>query len=321
MEYKRLGRSNLNISEISLGCWAMGGDYWGEADDDESIRVIRTALEDGVNFIDTAYIYGMGRSEEVVGKALKGYPRDKVYISTKLWKTDMKRQDVKKACEASLKRLQVEYADVYFIHWPVEHVPLEETMAAMLELKQEGKIRLIGLSNFSVEQMKKSFEIGRFEVLQTCFNLFWRYAQKEEIPYCIDNGIGVVVYSPLAQGLLTGKFKNGAGFGEGDKRPGIPLFQPGLFSKCVNAAEALGPIAGKYGKTQGQLAINWTNSQQGIISSIVGARNVGQLKENLGAPGWRVGNTDMNLIDVIGRGVTDEMPEYINFFNKQIRSN
>lgn len=317
MEYRKLGRSPLEISEISLGCWAMGGDYWGPADDRESIATIEKALEGGINFFDTAELYGRGHSEEVLGKALKKY-RDKVYISTKVWRTNMRKQDVKRACENSLKRLQTDYIDVYFIHYPSDDVPIEETMEAMQELKEEGKIRVIGLSNFSLEQMKEALRIARYEVIQPCYNLLWRFIEKDVLPFCRENEIGIVAYSPLAQGLLTGKFTKDWTFPEGDGRKRAPLFQPEWFSQCIDVAEALKPFAEKYGKTQAQVAINWINAQSGITSSIVGARRPEQIQENLGATGWRLSDEDIEVIDKISRKVTDRLPRFQSFFVNKV---
>lgn len=318
MEYRKLGKSGLQVSEMSLGCWVMGGDYWGGADDSESINAIRAALEMGVNHLDTAELYGNGRSEEVVGKAIKGYPRDKVYVASKVWKSHLAKNDVKKACEDTLKRLGTDYLDIYFIHYPHETIPLEETMEAMVRLKEEGLIRVIGVSNYSKEQIKRVMKIGRVDVIQPCYSLLWRFVEGDILPYCIENEIGVVGYSPLAQGILTGKFSRGYEFKEGDSRPNVPLFRPGRFEQCIEVAESLKPFAEKYGKTQGQIAINWANSQIGITSSIVGARNPKQVEENVGACGWRMSDEDIKAIDLIGRKVTDTLPEFETFFSNNI---
>ncbi|NLI60145.1 MAG: aldo/keto reductase [Clostridiales bacterium] len=320
MEYRRLGKSDIKISEVSLGCWVTGGTYWGGADDNESITAIQTMVDLGVNFIDTAEVYGNGHSEKVVGKALEGR-RDKVYLSSKVWRSNMRYNDVKKACEGSLKRLKTDCIDVYFIHYPSnEGIPIEETMGAMLELQQEGKIRVIGLSNFSKEEMEEAMKVGRFDVIQPCYSLLWRFIEKDIIPYCIDNEVGIVNYSPLAQGILTGKFTPNTRFKEGDGRARAPLFQPGRFEKCLEVAEELKPIAEKYGKTQGQVAINWTTSQPGITSAIVGARNAVQARENVGAGGWRLEAEDLKNMEQISRRVTDDLPEFETFFTTRLKN-
>lgn len=312
-----MGRSDISLSEISIGCWVMGGDYWGGADDKESVEAIIEAVENGVNFIDTAELYGNGRSEEVVGKALKGR-RDKVMISSKVWKTNMHYHDVFKACEGSLKRLGTDHIDVYFIHYPNDEVDIEETMSAMLELKKQGKIREIGLSNFDRKQMEEALKIGRYEVIQPCYSLLWRFIEEDIVPFCLENEIGIVAYSPLAQGILTGKFTKDWKFREGDGRQNVPLFAKGRFEKCLKVAEELKPYAQRHGKTQGQVAINWVTSMPGITSAIVGARNAAQMKENLGAAGWRLSKEELEEIDKIGRQVTDHLPRFENFFSNRI---
>jgi len=317
MEYRRMGKSEIKLSEVALGCWVMGGDYWGGAEDKDSIDAISEAIDLGVNFIDTAELYGWGKSEEIVGEALKG-KRQKVHISSKVWKTNMHRLDVKKACEESLKRLQTDYIDIYFIHYPNDQIPLEETMAAMLELKAEGKIREIGLSNFNVQEMKEALKFGRFEVMQPCYSLLWRFIEKDVMPFCIENEIGITAYSPLAQGILTGKFNKDWSFKEGDGRSKAPLFAKERFADCIEVAEALKPYADKYSKTQGQVAINWVTSQVGITSAIVGARNIAQMRENSGASGWKLDKSELELIDIAGRKVTDKLPKYDNFFSTKI---
>lgn len=319
MEYRQVGRSELKISEVSLGCWVTGGDYWGGADDKDSIYAIQKSIDLGVNSLDTAEVYGRGHSERVIGKALEGR-RDKVYISSKVWTTNMRHDDVKKACEGSLKRLKTDHIDIYFIHYPSDTgIPIEETMGAMLELQEEGKIRVIGLSNFSKEEMEEAAKIGRFEVVQPCYSLLWRFTEQDVLPYCIENEIGVVAYSPLAQGILTGKFSEDTEFKEGDGRAKAPLFQPGRFEKCLEVADALKPVAEKYGKTQAQAAINWVTSQMGITSAIVGARNAEQAEENIGAAGWRLEDEDINSLEKISRRVTETFPEFVNFFTDEIK--
>ena len=318
MEYRKMGRSEIKLSDVSLGCWVMGGDYWGGAEDKDSIAAIHEALDLGVNFIDTAELYGWGKSEEIVGQALKG-KRANAHISTKVWKTNMHKNDVKKACEESLKRLQTDYIDIYFIHYPHEDIPLEETMEAMLDLKAEGKIREIGLSNFNREQMTEALKLGRFEVIQPCYSLLWRFADDGVIPFCLEHEIGVTVYSPLAQGILTGKFTKDWVFKEGDGRGNAPLFSKERFSQCLEVTEGLKPYGEKHKKTLGQVAINWVTHQPGITSAIVGARNISQMKENSGASGWSLDKKELAEIDLLGRKVTDRLPKFENFFSKNIQ--
>lgn len=318
MEYRKLGRSGLEVSEISLGCWVTGGDYWAGAEDDESIRAIQKAVDTGINFIDTAEIYGSGHSEEVLGRALQGR-RQKVVLASKVWQSHLKAPDVRKACEGSLKRMKTDYLDLYYIHYPSNTgIPIAETLGALADLQKEGKIRAIGVSNFSVAQMEEALAIHRFDALQPCFSLFWRW-EEEAIAFCAKNNIAVAAYSPLAQGLLTGKFTRDWKFPEGDGRARAALFQQGVFEKCLDAVDELKPIAAKYGKTLGQTALNWTTAQPGLTSAIVGARTAAQAEENAGAAGWRLDAADIAAIEKIGRKVTDTLPEFELFFNTNVK--
>ncbi len=318
MEYRELGQSGLTVSEVSLGCWVTGGDYWGGADDDQSIAAIRKAVDCGINFIDTAELYGRGHSEDIVGRAIADLRQD-VLLSSKVWKTNMSKDMVPVACEGSLKRLDADCIDVYFIHYPSDEIPIGETMEAMGKLKKEGKIRAIGLSNFTVAQIREAMQFGTVDVIQPCYSLLWRGIEEDVLPFCSEQGIGVVAYSPLAQGLLTGKFKPGATFPAGDGRVRTPLFQPGTLERCLEVAEGLLPYGRKYGKTQGQVAINWLTGREGVTSAIVGARTASQAEENAGAGGWRLSGEDAAAIDRIGRAVTDTLPHYVSFFMNKVK--
>ncbi len=192
-------------------------------------------------------------------------------------------------------------------------------MRAMLKLKEQGKIRIIGLSNFSVQQMEAVMQVGRFDVVQPCHSLFWRFMEKEELPFCLANDIGVVTYSPLAQGLLTGKYSKGMVLAENDGRSRAPLFIGDNYLRCVEAAEQLKPIADQYGKTVGQLAIAWAISTLGVTAAIVGARNERQMNQNLGGTGFTLEDDDLKKIDIIGRTVTTFLPNYKSFFYSEIK--
>lgn len=319
MEYRKLGRTDMTVSEISLGCWVTGGDYWGGAEDDESVRAIQRAVDLGINFIDTAEIYGNGHSEEVLGRALAGGRRQKVVLASKVWQANLKAPDVRRACEASLRRMKTDCIDLYYIHYPSNTgIPIEETMGALDALQKEGKIRAIGVSNFSVAQMEEALAVHRFDALQPCFSLFWRW-EEEAIAFCARHDIAVAAYSPLAQGLLTGKFTRDWKFPQGDGRARAALFQPGVFEQCLGAVDEIKPIAARYGKTLGQTALNWTTAQPGLTSAIVGARNAAQAEENVGAAGWRLADGDIAAIERIGREVTDHLPHFELFFNTNVK--
>jgi len=319
MEYRELGQSGVKISEIILGCWVMGGDYWGGAQDQESIEAVREALDNGIDTFDTAELYGDGRSEEVLGRALEG-KRDKVVLSTKVFTHHMKKKDTIKACEDSLRRLRTDYTDIYFIHYPSpnDEVPVGETMDAMNTLKEQGKIRAIGLSNFSLEQTKEAARFGIIDVIQPCYSLVWRFIDDDIIPYCIENNIGIIPYSSLAQGILTGKFNRDTVFKDDDGRSHVPLFRHPWFEMALDVAEKVKPYADKYHKTLAQTSINWLNNAAGITASIVGGRNARQVKENIGAAGWMLSEEDMKRINQISRSFTDQLPHYKNFFDNTI---
>ena len=199
MNYKKLGKSGVEVSELILGCWAMGGDYFGATEDESSLEALRVSYENGVNTFDTAEIYGSGRSERVVGEAARRIGREKVKIISKVFKPSMAHDKMVKACEDSLSRLGTDYLDVYFLHYPIpeEEVSIQERMETMTELKKAGKIRAIGLSNFSLEEMKAAMKYGQVDVIQPCYSLLWRY-DEELLKFSRENDIAVIPYSTLA---------------------------------------------------------------------------------------------------------------------------
>lgn len=315
MKYNKLGKSDLNISELTMGTTAASLENPDDISDKEFRGAIEQALESGVNLFDTAEAYGEGRSETVLGDALRGV-REKVYIASKVSKKNLKKAAVKNACENSLRRLGTDYIDLYFIHIPVAEVPVEETMEAMLELKQEGKIKAIGVSNFSRLQMEQALKVGRIDALQPCYNLLWRGLERELVPLCLREEIGIIPYSPLVQGLLSGKYGPDLVIDELDDRKRILLFQKEWFGKCLTVVDGLTPVADKYGKTKAQLAINWVRSQRGVASVIIGGRNAGQVLENTGATGWELSKEDLEYLDRISRTVTDYLPDRTSFWFK-----
>ena len=318
---RALGNSGIKISPIGVGCWVMGGDWFGGGpQDDDSIKAIRHALSAGVNFIDTAELYGDGHSEEVVGRALSGHLRESVVISSKVWKSHMHYGDVQRACEESLRRMGLDYIDLYFVHYPPEICSIEETMEAMANLKKSGKIRAIGLSNFNVAQMERAAKVAAIDVVQPCHSLFWRFAEQTVIRWCKENQVGVVTYSPLAQGLLTGKYTPNWHFAEDDKRRNAPLFQGNNYTRALNAVEKLRPFAEKYRCSLAQLAIAWAIAVPGITSAIVGARNERQMSENLGGISFSLEEDDWKAIDQIGRTVTDPLLPYKTFFSVELEA-
>lgn len=320
MNYKKLGKSGVEVSELILGCWAMGGDYFGATEDESSLEALQVSYENGVNTFDTAEIYGSGRSERVVGEAARRIGRDKVKIISKVFKPSMAHDKMVKACEDSLSRLGTDYLDVYFLHYPIpeEEVSIQERMETMTELKKAGKIRAIGLSNFSLEEMKAAMKYGQVDVIQPCYSLLWRFIDRDILPFCLEHEIAVVPYSPLGQGILTGSMAKGHTFREGDSRKNTPLFAPENFERALQVTEKVKEVAAKYHKTPAQTAIRWVAQTPGMTAPIVGARNRKQAEDNFGAAGWELAEEDMRILDEASRRFTDTLPRYRTLFDKTI---
>lgn len=315
----RLGKTDVQVSEIIQGTWVMGKDYWGGAEDRESVEAIHCALEHGIQTFDTAYIYGKGHAEELLGHALKGKRQDCTVI-TKLWKTDMARQRVQPALEEAMKRLETDYIDVFFIHYPVEEVPIGETMTELMRLKEEGRIGAVGVSNFSLKQMEEAMRYGRIDVIQPCYSLLWRFIDADILPFVIKNQIAVIPYSPLGQGILTGSMELGHTFREGDSRKNTPLFAPENFGRALQVTERVKEVAARYGRTPAQTAIRWTMQCEGITAPIVGARNIRQVNDNAGAVGWELSAKDMEYLDGYSREFAYSLPKYRTLFDKTIEA-
>jgi aryl-alcohol dehydrogenase-like predicted oxidoreductase len=299
METRQLGKCGPQVTVIGFGAWAAGGSGWGPVDDRESIAAIRRSVELGSTFIDTAEVYGAGHSEEVVGEALQVITRDQVFVATKVSGSDLSRQTIKKAIDASLRRLRLDYVDLYQMHWPDPNSDVQESMQAMDDLVRDGKIRYVGVSNFDVQLMEQALEVRHIDSLQPPLDMLMREIEKEVLPFCRERGIGVVVYSPMAKGLLTGKYKIDDSFPAGDVRAQDSRFQGENFQRNLRIVERLRPIAERYGKTLAQLAIAWTLAQPGVTVSIVGAKRPSQVEENVGAAGWTIAPEDLREIDDI----------------------
>jgi aryl-alcohol dehydrogenase-like predicted oxidoreductase len=312
MELRSLGRSEVKISPIIMGTWQAGKDMWVGIDDSETVKALRAAFEAGISTIDTAEYYGNGHSERIIGEALADV-RDKVVYATKVFSNHLKYDQVMKACHDSMKNLKTDYLDLYQIHWPAgswgtESVPIEETMSALNDLKQQGKIRAIGVSNFSRQQLEKASDHGRIDSLQPPYSLFWRYLEKDALDYCVDNNITVLAYSSLAQGLLTGKFGPDHEFAKGDHRARNRLFQADNYQRVQQALEDLRPIAGGYGVSLAQLALAWLIAQPQTCA-IAGARKAEQVLDNAKAANIELLVEDLEKIDRIGRTVTDHLDD------------
>ncbi|MFN4182106.1 MAG: aldo/keto reductase, partial [bacterium] len=280
METVFLGKSELKVTRIGLGCWQFGTPGWGwgqTLDEKDALRIIHAALDSGINWVDTAEVYGDGISEEIIGKALKG-KRDKVIIATKVSGNHLKKMDVKKAIEGSLKRLQTDYVDLYQVHWHNPYVALSETMEALKEVVREGKARYIGVSNFSrtlTQEARKYFRPGELISNQVRYNLLRREIEQEILPYNRKVGMSTIAYSPLAQSLLTGKFKSYEQV-PSDIRKENPLFSSREnFQKALQVVETVEKIAREHQVTPAQVALKWVIEQKGVVA-IPGAKSVEQ---------------------------------------------
>jgi len=310
LEYIEINGTNLVSSRIALGTWAIGGWMWGGTDEKESIRTIHAALDQGINLIDTAPIYGYGRSEEIVGEALHQFGRrESIILATKVgldWtngkiERNSTRQRILQELEDSLRRLQTDYLDIYQVHWPDPLVPVEETAAVLRELYEQGKIRAIGVSNYSREEMTRFETIAPLHTVQPPYNLFERQIEHDVLPFAFGHGITTLTYGALCRGLLSGAMRIDRQFGNGDMRKTIdPKFQPPHFAEYLNAASKLDAFAlENYGKRVIHLAVRWLLDQPGVGVALWGARRPQQLAPIREVIGWSLGNSDFAAIDAI----------------------
>jgi aryl-alcohol dehydrogenase-like predicted oxidoreductase len=302
MQTRQLGNSNLKITPIGVGAWAMGGSgwafAWGPQDDDDSIAAIRSALDKGVNWIDTAAVYGLGHSEEVVGRAVKGLAH-RPYIFTKcerIWNErgeiakSLKADSIRREVEASLRRLQIERIDLYQIHWPEPDEQIEEGWATLAQLKAEGKVRYIGVSNFNVQQMQRAQAMAPITSLQPPYSMISPEIEESNLPYCGANNIGILAYSPMKSGLLAGTMtrERVAAFPADDFRRRTPNFQEPLLSRNLELAELLRTIGQRHGRTPGEVAIAWVLRRPEVTAAIVGMRSAKQVEGVIGAADFRL---------------------------------
>lgn len=317
---RNLGNSTLSLTPIGLGAWAIGGEWrfgWGPQDDAESIATIRRAVERGLNWIDTAAIYGLGHSEEVVGRALRDIPRNqRPYVFTKcslVWDDkgnvshSLAAQSIRKEVEASLRRLEAERIDLYQIHWPVwpasppGHDPgsIEEAWTTLTKLRDEGKVAFIGVSNFDVGQLKRIQRIETPTNLQPPYSMLRPEIEQEILPFCLEHNIGVIPYSPMQSGLLSGKMTREriASLPEGDWRRNNRFYQEPLLSRALALVEQLQKIGRRHGRSAGEVAIAWTLRHPAITATIVGARNPGQIDELIGAATFRLSPEEIEELE------------------------
>jgi len=314
MKTKQLGNSDLFITPIGFGAWAIGGSGWefgwGEQDDEASVAAIHRALELGVNWIDTAAVYGMGHSEEVVATALRNWPGQRPYVFTKCglrWDEQgyvhrsLSPDSIRRECEDSLRRLDVDVIDLYQIHWPTDD--LEEGWSAMAQLQKEGKVRWIGVSNFDVEELRRAQKIAPITSLQPPYSLVRREVEQELLPYCRSDEIGVIVYSPMASGLLTGAMtrERAARLPDSDWRSRDVEFKDPRLSRNLELVERLREVGERYGRPPGQVAIAWTLGNAAVTGAIVGARNAKQVEGNVDAATLRLTNEE--IAEIEGRNI------------------
>jgi aryl-alcohol dehydrogenase-like predicted oxidoreductase len=320
MKMKQLGHSDLPITREGFGAWAIGGSGWefgwGEQDDKASVAAIHRALELGINWIDTAAVYGMGHSEEVVAFALRTWSGPRPYVFTKCglrWDAqgyvhrNLKTASIRRECEDSLRRLNVEVIDLYQIHWPTED--LEEGWSAMAQLQKEGKVRWIGVSNFNVEEMRRASAIAPITSLQPPYSLVRREVEQEILPYCQSEGLGVIVYSPMASGLLTGAMtrERAASLPSSDWRSRDVEFKEPRLSKNLALVERLREVGERHGHPTGHVAIAWALRNPAVTAAIVGARNAEQVEGNVGAA--ELYPTSEEIADIEGKNAPQ--PELI----------
>lgn len=308
MRMNRLGNSDLIVSAVGAGTWAMGGDFFGAIDDGKCIDSLCASLDHGVNLIDTAPIYGRGHSEELVGKAIQGR-RDKVVLCTKVGLVFgdhpcgdkgrcLKPEGITWEVEQSLRRLGTDYIDLYQIHWPDVATPIEESMEALMKLKKAGKIRYIGVSNFDVPLLERTLASGEIVSTQPQYSLLERDIEKDVLPFCREKNLGVLSYGSLGAGILTGKFKEPPKPQDGDKRAGFyPFFEEPFWSKTQELLAVLRAIAEKHGKPVAHVAINWVSQQPGMTCALTGSKNVDQAIMNAGAGDWDLSAEELSAID------------------------
>jgi aryl-alcohol dehydrogenase-like predicted oxidoreductase len=311
MEKRKLGNSDLHLTPIGIGAWAMGGGgwqfAWGPQDDAESIAAIHAALDRGLNWIDTAPIYGLGHAEEVVAQALDGM-REKPYVFTKcerVWNQQgeisksLKRDSIRRECEESLRRLRMDTIDLYQIHWPEPEEDIEEGWSALTELQREGKVRWIGVSNFNVEQMRRAQAIAPVTSLQPPYSIVSPDIEKEILPHAQATGVGVIVYSPMKSGLLTGKMTREriAAMPEDDFRQRTVHFREPLLTRNLGLVELLREIGARHGRTAGEVAIAWTLRHPAVTGAIVGMRSAAQVDGVIGAAEFRLSPNEVSEIE------------------------
>lgn len=320
MEYKKLGNSNVKVTPIAFGAWAIGGWMWGGAEEQAAIKAIHASLDAGITTIDTAPVYGFGKSEELVGRALVGISRDKYQILTKYgmnWLTqegefffdstdnngkpvkiykNSSRAKVLQDCEDSLRRLKTDYIDLIQIHWPDNTTPISETMEAVAKLIEQGKVKAAGVCNYSVAQIEEALKTVNLVSNQVPYSMIHRGIEKDIVPQAVSKGMSILPYSPLQRGLLTGKIKRDHKFNSGDTRENNVYYKPENIDRTNSFLQQIKPIADGYGVSLAQLVINWTTRQPAMDCVLVGARDEKQVQENVRSLSFKLTDEEVKSI-------------------------
>lgn len=321
MELRSLGNSDVKVTPLAFGAWAIGGWLWGGAEEKDALRAIRAAYDEGITTLDTAPVYGFGRSEELIGQAMRGIPRDKYQVLTKYglnWVTSQGefyfdtvdnsgkpvkiykysgKERVKQECEDSLRRLKTDYIDLLQIHWPDATTPIAETMEAVAELIEEGKVRAAGVCNYSADQVEEALKTVNIVSNQVPYSMVNRKIEQDVIPQALRKGISILPYSPLQRGLLTGKIHRNYAFNDGDNRPSNRFYKPENIDRVNAFLQSIKPIADGHGATLSQLVINWTSRRPAITCVLVGARNEEQVKSNARSLDFTLTDEEYNSIN------------------------
>ena len=318
MKYIEIGNTGVIFSEIIQGLWQAGGGHFGVPDDNASTEAIHACMEVGINTFDTAVRYGGGHSEDVLGQALVGYNRDDYVLIAKAWPTHYSKTGMEEGINTSLKLMKTDYLDCYFLHYPTywntdNPVTLKEAMENINDLKKRGIIRSIGVSNFSLDELKQAQTYGDIDVIQPGYNMLWRYIDRDILPYCIETNMPIISYSCLAQGLLTGTHLRDKKVP--DNRSNTVMFLPDRYDKCLDFTDFLRPIAARYNATVPQLVISWMLDVPGITAPLVGSSNREQVLENVKAVDLKLSKEDYDLIDSESKKFCAGVSEYELNFN------
>lgn len=314
MKYRKLGRTDIEVSVVSMGCWAIiGDDTWGPQDETDSVAAIRASIDAGVNFFDTAEGYGRGASEKLLGRVLAEVPRDSVVIATKVGRNALRPADLQTHCDASLAHLKTDYLDLYQVHWPTHKVPLAETLAGLENLKRQGKVRVIGVSNFGASYLRELLAIGRVESNQLCYSLLWRPIEHQLQPLCVQNDLSILCYSPLCQGLLTGKFSSPDDVPPSrartrlfvGTRPQSAHGEPGCEKETFQAIADIQSICRSIDQPMNQVALAWLLARPGVTSVIAGARSADQAALNARAADLQLSPDVIDRLNRVTRPIMD----------------